>query len=265
MDCGGGFTFPANRGTIWFKETRLDFDRPPAFGFDEANPCIRQYEKLHRACLDAAEDDGFLVGQPIVLPGNDVLPLLMGPERFLTALVDHPQWMKAALAQLAEKHARVMEHFLTMNRIACRYWYGIAGWADFWAPEPFLATQSDVSCMLSPGMFAEFVLPELDLLGRRFGRLWYHLDGPDARRHLPALLSRDYIQAVQFVPGAGQPPNGPAWLDTYRQIQGAGRIVWLSLPAENIAPLLRQLDLGLVCFQTWAATEQETRDLLASM
>ena len=264
MDCGGGFTFPADLSTIWFNEIEVNLESPPAFGFNPANPWVRKYEALHRVGMEAAGDDGFLMGQIIALPGNDVLSMLMGTEPFLTALIDHPAWMKAALRQLAEQHAQTTDYFFALTRRTCRYWYGIAGWAPCWAPEPFVAAQSDVSCMLSPDMFAEFILPELDLLGARFGRLWYHLDGPDARVHLPALLARDYLRVVQFVPGAGQPPNGPVWLDTYRQIQAAGRVVWVALPPENIEPLVRALDPGRLCFQTWTDTEREARELLAA-
>ena len=264
MDCGAGFAFPEDYSTIWFNRAKLDFDRPPNLGFDPENPWLRRYEALHGACVEAAGEDGFLVGQVTALPGNDVLPLLLGTQEFLTALLDHPLWMRSALGQLAEKHARVMEHFFALTRAVCRYWYGIAGWAHFWAPEPFLVAQSDVSCMLSPDMFAEFVLPELDLLGKRFGRLWYHLDGPAARRHLPTLLSRDYLRVIQFTPGEGQSPNGPAWLDIYKEIQAAGRIVWLGLPPENIEPLIRLLDPALLCFQTQTRTEGEARELLSA-
>ena len=88
--------------------------------------------------------------------------------------------------------------------------------------------------------------------------------GPQNYHRLPALLARPYVRAIQFVPGAGQPPNGPLWLDTYRQIQAAGRIVWLQLPPDNIAPLARVLDPARVCFQTAVATEAEARELLSA-
>jgi hypothetical protein len=264
MDCGAGFTFPADQATLWFNEARVDFANPPRFAFDPDNPWFRKYQALHEACLDLAAPDHFLMGQIIALPDNDVLALLMGAENFLTALLDHPQWMKAALVQLAQMHADVMEQFLTLNRRRTPYWYGIAGWADFWAPEPFLATQSDVSCTLSTAMFHEFILPELDLLGARFGALWYHLDGYEARHHLPTLLTRDYVRAGQFVPGANRPPNGSHWIELYRQVQAAGRILWLDAPAENIAPLLRQLDPSLLVLRTYAPSQRAAEELLAA-
>ena len=63
--------------------------------------------------------------------------------------------------------------------------------------------------MLSPAMFDRFVVPELDVYGEDHGALWYHLDGGDARQHLPRLLSLPYLRVVQYVPAPFEPPNGP--------------------------------------------------------
>jgi hypothetical protein len=42
-----------------------------------------------------------------------------------------------------------------------------------------------------------------------YGALWYHLDGGDARQHLPRLLSLPYLRVVQYTPAPCEPPNGP--------------------------------------------------------
>ena len=129
-------------------------------------------------------------------------------------------------------------------------------------PEPYAAMQSDISCMLSPEMYEQFVVPELDLVGRAFGNVWYHLDGQDAFQHLPRLLSLPYLRVVQFTPRADTAPNGPAHLDLYRKIQAAGKIVHIALPPENVEPLVRQLDPGLLCLDTGCRSIAEGEALL---
>ena len=142
------------------------------------------------------------------------------------------------------------------------FWYGNAGWMALWTPEPFMATQSDVSCMLSPEMFERFVVPELDVYGHTHNALWYHLDGGDAKQHLPRLLSLPYLRVVQYVPAPCEAPNGPDHLEMYQQIQAAGRIVHIQLPVENIEPLLRELDPALLLLDTWCASRSEGEQLL---
>jgi hypothetical protein len=78
------------------------------------------------------------------------------------------------------------------------------------------------------------------------------------------ICSREYVRVVQYVPGAGCAPNGPAYLDLYRKIQDAGRIVHIALPPEQVEPVIRALDPGLLCLQVRCQSEEEGRQLLAA-
>jgi hypothetical protein len=187
----------------------------------------------------------------------------MGTQAFLLALVDHPAWMAEAILTGALDQARARQALQTLVRERHDYWYGNAGWMPFWAPEPFNTAQSDVSCMLSPAMFERFVVPELDIYGAEHGALWYHLDGGDARHHLPRLLSLPYLRVVQYTPAPSEPPNGPAHLEMYRRIQAAGRIVHIELPWENVEPLVRELDPARLMLHTWCPSREEGEHLLA--
>lgn len=59
--------------------------------------------------------------------------------------------------------------------------------------------------MISTQMYEELVvgelLEELDFLDASI----YHLDGPDALKHLDRLLAIDKLKGIQWVYGAGQP------------------------------------------------------------
>jgi len=56
-------------------------------------------------------------------------------------------------------------------------------------------------------MFKEFVFPYLQEQCSRLGFTLYHLIGPEAIRHLDQLLKIPELTAIQWVPGAGNPPN----------------------------------------------------------
>jgi hypothetical protein len=258
---GGTPLFDA--ATIWFQTRAVDFDAPSPFRHDPDSPWMHKFRALLLALCDAAGRDDFLIGKAGGLPANDLLSMHMGTQAFLFALVDHPAWMAEAILTGALDQLRARQELQALVRARHDYWYGNAGWMPFWAPEPFNISQSDVSCMLSPAMFERFVVPELDVVGGEHGALWYHLDGGDARHHLPRLLSLPYLRVVQYTPAPCEPPNGPAHLELYRQIQAAGRIVHIELPRENVEPLVRELDPALLMLHTWCPGRDAGERLLA--
>jgi len=248
--------------TIWYETTSCDFHGPSPFRYGDEDAWVNAHRTLYEAVAAFAGKDGFLVGKPCMLPANDLLSMLMGTADFLMALIDHPRWMRDAILEGAREQLRMRRDLQARIQKTHDYWYGNAGWMPFWAPEPHIGAQSDVSCMVSPAMFDTFVLPELDLYGEAYGAMWYHLDGGDARQHLPRLLSRPYLRVVQYVPTPAEPVNGPAHLDLYRQIQAAGRIVHIEVPKAHVLPLLEALDPALLLLQTRCDSVAEGEALL---
>jgi len=260
--CLGG-TPHFDAATIWFETQRLDFNQPSPFRHDPDSPWMDKYRRLLVALCRVAGQEDFVIGTPGGLPANDLLSMLMGPQEFLFALMDHPEWMADAIVTGARDQRQARQELQQLMRDQGHaFWYGYAGWMPFWVPEPYNLTQSDVSCMLSPELFERFVVPELDIYGQEHGALWYHLDGGDARQHLPRLLSLPYMRVIQYTPAPCEPPNGPAHLEMYRQIQAAGRIVHIELPADHVEPLVRELDPALLMLDTWCPSRAEGEQLL---
>jgi len=146
------------------------------------------------------------------------------------ALVDHPDWMAEAILTGARDQQRVRREFqAAMREAGHEHWYGGAGWMPFWRRSP-----SSASSPTSPACFRRDVRPFRGPRARRprqeHGALWYHLDGGNARQHLPRLLSLPYMRVIQYTPAPGEPPNGPGHLEMYRRIQAAGRIVHIAVP-----------------------------------
>ncbi len=68
----------------------------------------------------------------------------------------------------------------------------------------------------------------------------FHLDGPDAVKHLDALLEIPELDAIQWVPGAGKPP-ALGWLPLLRRVQAAGKSLHISSPPEDVEALAEAL------------------------
>ena len=88
--------------------------------------------------------------------------------------------------------------------------------------------------MISPEMFREFALDDLRYDTERLSNSMYHLDGPQAVRHLDALLELDKLKSIQWIYGAGS-PRPMHWLDLYKKITAAGKLnVILGTPDEYL-------------------------------
>ncbi len=236
LGLGPGVAFAED--TIWYQPRMARIDQLDAWTPGPGDPWRRKVDRLLGHLLSAARGR-FLVGYAYQLPVSDLLSLLRGPEELLIDLLENPGGCRRAVEALFARWVENFEHVRSLVNAAqpgC-----VWNWPGLWHDDFVMVTQSDMSCMISPALFASFVLAELDLLGERYGRVWYHLDGPQAVRHLDALLGRPYIRAVQYVPGDGQPPNGPHWLDLYRRVQAAGRCLDLTAPAEHVEFLIRRL------------------------
>ena len=67
---------------------------------------------------------------------------------------------------------------------------------------------------------------------------------------------------IQYVSAAGQPRNGPHFMDLYRQIQAAGRGVDIDVPAEHVEYLVRRLRPELLILRTRARTEEQAHEMV---
>ena len=262
VNCLGGTPVFAP-DTIWFETRTVAFDRPSPFRHDPNSPWMAKYRKLLRALCDEAGRDAFMVGVPGGLPATDLLSMLMGTQQFLLALMDHPDWMAEAILTGARDQAQArIESQALIRQTGHEFWYGQCGSMSFWAPEPYVHALSDVSCMLSPEQYDRFVLPEQEVYAEKHGPLWYHLDGGNARQHLPRLLSLPFLRVLQYTPAPCEPPNGPAHLEMYRQAQGAGKIVHIGVPAAHVEPLVRELDPALLLLATRVPSRGDGERLL---
>ena len=121
--------------------------------------------------------------------------------------------------------------------------------------------QSDFSCLISKDHFDEYFLPFIEQQTRWADRTIYHLDGPDAVKHLDSLLDLSDLDGIQWVQGAGAPPASE-WIDLYRRIQSAGKLLYGICEPDEVRTLLGALKPEGLMLVTRCATEQQARDLV---
>lgn len=250
------------RETVWY-EPSIDTWESTSLSFDKAT------DPLYRATIDATryyaeESRGrYLVSLPELGAATDDLSLMRGLEPLVMDMLYQPDVVKQAVATLTKTWVDVHLELFDIARPASDGGCCIA-WMQTWAAGTHFQMSCDVSAVLSPPLFDEFILPEIRDYLRANEYSVYHWDGPDAVKYLDSLLTLNDLDAIQWTQGAGSPPaSDPRWVPLYRQIQAAGkRLILPFVELHEIETLLSQLSSRGLLIGTTAASEEEARDLL---
>ena len=167
--------------------------------------------------------DNIMIASPTLVANLDALVAAHGANELLLELIDQPDLIKKALDQVIKSHGEILDAFdglFEFNRLGSITRHGIYSRGRINVP------QCDFSCMLSGEMFREFVLPSLKVEMERLTHAEYHLDGPDAVRHLEDLCSIEKLEVIQWQCGAGNEKKDWSWLHEKIDQLGKGQIMW---------------------------------------
>lgn len=156
------------------------------------------------------------------LHGNmDILAGLRDPQLLLMDLMDEPELIGRACRHCARS---LTEGFARLYDKVAAHGFGSTTWVRFYHEGPAYVPSSDFWCMVNNEQAREIVLPVIRREIEPLERSLFHLDGPDALRHLDLLLDLPELTGVQWVYGAG---NGPAsrWIDVFKRCLEAGKCV----------------------------------------
>jgi hypothetical protein len=254
-----GCPYAVGDETVWYEPILEDWDD----GF----PAYSAEHGLLRRQLDAAawiarEGAGdFLVSTPDNSGSLDALARIRGTERLLLDLVDRPDDVARGLASVVAAWADADRRFFEATRPANDGGSTI-GWLSVWAPGRFSQLQSDISVMLSNGLFKRFVVDELTSSLAVMDHSLYHLDGDEQVRHLDDLLALGRLDMIQWVTVAGR-PSYLACLPVFRRIQAAGKGLLINdVKIGDVERLLESLRPEGLLIMTEAETEDQARALL---
>ena len=108
-------------------------------------------------------------------------------------------------------------------------------------------------------------MPDIDEIARSLDYSIHELDGPDAIKHVPALLEIDALSGIQWNPGDAYHAWGGSalkWVPLCRQIQDAGKIVQLRGNYDEVNAFLREVDPRRLHIITVAPSVEAADELL---
>ena len=224
---------------------------------DPHNPYRRKMRELTSASVEAGRGR-WLTGITDLHPGLDALVSMRGAEAMCMDLMDYPEEMERLPLALFEGMREITEELAELIETGQK---GHINWMSCWHPGRWYVTSCDALALISTEAAERFVWPELRLELQWLDASLFHLDGPDALRHLDALLAMPDLAGIQWVYGAGQ-PTARHWLELLQQIQAAGKNIWIDVPAEDLDAVVRNLDPEGLLIVTRANSEDEGRRLM---
>lgn len=230
--------------------------------FDETLWWWRKTEELLNSCIEWVSRLGLdcQIGLPDLNGPTEILADIRGAEKLCMDLVFEPQEVSKRFEQVLSVWFEAYDRCsgITSSLGGNFTWMGIHSLLSA------IDIQSDFSCLISPEMFEQFILPSMLEQIERIDRSIFHLDGPDMVRHLDSLLRIEGLDAIQWVYGAG---GGRAsdWIELLRRIQDAGKSVWIECDPDEVPILTRTLSKTGLMMVTKTDTLEEAHSLLRGL
>ena len=170
----------------------------------------------------------------------DILSSFLGPTDIILTMRRKPEIIDTCRQIILEKLLKIYDDLYNIIKKNCN---GLNAWLNVWCPKSWYPTQCDFIAMLNPKWFKRFVLPDLISQIEHMDYAIHHMDGPYQIPFLDDFLAIDQLSGIQWVPGAGRPPQGSSdWIPIYEKIQKAGKNVVIDSLPENVPHLYKQLD-----------------------
>jgi hypothetical protein len=170
--------------------------------------------------LALQECDGrYLVGLTDLHNSWDIMAALRDPQELCLDIYDCPNLLREVGLHLACGFTRAFERNYAL---IAPHQTSMTTWLPFHHRGKAYVPSCDFWCMVSEEAARQLILPAINEEMRTLERSIFHLDGPQALRHLDMLLELPQLNAIQWAYGDG---SGPAmrWVNIYRHIQSAGR------------------------------------------
>ena len=228
--------------TVWFKPcVHNGFGNYPLV-YDKNNHWWREHYRILEEAQKAANGD-FFVNIPDLVENLDILAAMRNPEELCIDLLDEPEIIKQRLEELNKLFFVYYDALYDLLK-------GKDGSSSFtafrvWGPGKTAKIQCDFNVLMSPEHFKEFAVPTFVKQCAALDNSIFHLDGPDAIRHAPALMEIEKLDALQWTPGAGNPDGGSErWYPLYDIVHEAGKCLWVYFEdsdADTIVAKARKL------------------------
>lgn len=210
-------------------------------------------------CAAYFKDEAF-IGFPPLGNAGDTLARAIGYDNMCIDLIENPEEVIAAEKKMTAMWKAMFDAtYSTVNR----HLEGSCGWLPAWCPKRCALIEFDFGAMISPEMF-QMYLPELIERADYADYSIYHLDGPDALKHLDTILAQKEFDAIQWEPGIAC-TDICQWIPLMQKIQAAGKGLYIAsgrYSKEAVMEMLRNLRPEGLMIPLWLPSIQEAEEFM---
>lgn len=244
-------------GTSWSVPILHDWQQVDALQFRWDSPYLRKLHEMTDALLEVSQGR-FIVGMTDWHPGGDLLAAFRDPQNLATDMIEQRDEVVKLLRRVEQDYFKIYDVFYQKLRAAGQ---PITSWLTLLHEGKYYIPSNDFSIMVSKRMFDEIFLPGVQRECQALERSIYHLDGPGAIRHLDSLLEIPELNAIQFVPGAGNEVY-ERWIGLYQKIQKAGKGIQVICSLGDIERICETLDPRGAFLSVSGVPDRETGERL---
>jgi len=250
----GNLLYPAwggigrfENGTVWVDPSLSDWQEWNEYRFDLNNIWAKRFLDTNRALVEASKER-WLVSTQGFFGAMDAMSLIRGYEEFLMDLtVDEAESaLRFAQSEAIRGHKAIVTQAWVDVEKRQR---GMATAPGIWAPGRINYWSADFSCMIGAADFEKWLVPEFEEMIDLCEFSMYHLDGPDAVRHLSRIGQFEKLKGIQYTVGPQVQNDVQHWLGVGKQIQSHGKALYFHINPELLEMVMENLDpRGLFIF-----------------
>jgi hypothetical protein len=205
-------------------------DETDGISFDPKNPWFLKYMEFIEKLVKLS-DGRFPVGEPIMRGPSDMAGALLGQSEMVFAIVDDPGRMKRLFKKVAEIFMEVIaRHYKEVKSFKGGYSFGFY---PVWSPEKCIWFQEDLSAILSPDHFSEFLKEPAEMICKDYDYTAVHLH-PASFFIVDELLKIDRLKAIEVNKDIGGPTVAEMIPIFRRILEKKNLIVWGDLDEADI-------------------------------
>lgn len=226
--CGADYDYHTE--SAWIRPMPDVYDHPlPSFDPDDG--AVRALDACYVQIAEVVGQRGYL-NPPPLMDGFTTLSSLRGPSTLCLDLIESPAVVRRWCDALTTLYLACYDHFY---RLLNQLGYGdTSAWLHAMAEGRMDAVQCDMAVLLSPHMYAEYVMSDNRRVTKYLDYSLYHLDGTEQLRFLDQIATLPGLNGIQWNPEttAGPPSR---WIDAFRQIRDLGLSLHIECPSVDEA------------------------------
>jgi len=251
--------------TTWYEPCYESLDELVNLDFDRNNKWWKLVKEMVNRSVQRA-DGRYLTNIWGIAAIIDTIAGLIGNEKSFLAMMEEPEKLKAVRNRIAAWGKETYDELYAVNK---DYHDTTIDSMGVYCHKKVCTTQCDLSVMISPDMFRDYVLEDIESSYAFVDYGIYHLDGEEQIRHLDILLSIEKLKLIQWqpttranMPSYKDPLN---WIGLFKRIQDAGKSVLIYCPPEQVRELLQKIARDKVFLSVGCSDEKSAQQLIREL